>query len=341
MKPTDFSKLLTDYLSRYLPVECGVSRNTIQTYSQTFMIFLRYMSEEECIKPENLFLRDITKQKVISFLEWLEKKRGCSVSTRNARLATLHSFFRFIQYRDVEGLKQWQEVLSVRFKKCAYPEMAFLTVEGLKLILKQPDTQTRYGRRDLALLGLLYDSGARVQELINLTPSDLRFDETVTVRLQGKGNKVRIVPLTSSQTENLKRYMKENLLFEPQNVVHPIFTNPQRNRLSRAAVLNIVKKYADMARMVMPNLIPENVGCHTFRHSKAMHLLEADINLVYIRDFLGHTSTTSTEIYARASEKKKALALQKVNPSIVTNKKTTWQKNGQLLAWLKDLQHKY
>jgi len=341
MKPTDFSKYLTDYLSRYLPVECGVSRNTIQTYSQTFMIFLRYMSEEECIKPENLFLRDITKQKVISFLDWLEKERGCSASTRNARLATLHSFFRFIQYRDVEGLKQWQEVLSVRFKKCTYPEMAFLTVEGLRLLLKQPDTQTRYGRRDLALLGLLYDSGARVQELINLTPSDLRFGETVTVRLQGKGNKVRIVPLTSSQTENLKRYMKENLLFEPQNAVHPIFTNPQRNRLSRVAVLNIVKKYADMARIVMPNLIPENVSCHTFRHSKAMHLLEADINLVYIRDFLGHTSTTTTEVYARASEKKKALALQKVNPAIVTNKKTTWQKNGQLLAWLKDLQHKY
>jgi site-specific recombinase XerD len=341
MKPTDFSKFLTDYLTQYLPVECGMSRNTIQAYSQTFMIFLRYMHEEECIKPENLLLRDITKQKVISFLEWLEKGRNCSVATRNARLATLHSFFRFIQYRDVEGLKQWQEVLSIRFKKCASPEMAFLTVEGLKLLFKQPDTQTKYGRRDLALLGLLYDSGARVQELINLTPSDLRFGETATVRLQGKGNRVRTVPLTSSQTENLKRYMKENSLFEPQNTTHPVFTNPQRNSLSRVAVLNIVKKYADMARIIMPALIPDNIGCHTFRHSKAMHLLEADINPVYIRDFLGHSSITTTEVYARASEKKKAIALQKANPSIVINKKTTWQKNGQLLAWLKDLQHKY
>ncbi len=341
MKPTDFSKYLTDYLIRYLPTECGMSRNTIQAYSQTFMIFLRYMSEEECIKPEKLFLRDITKQKVISFLDWLEKERGCSVSTRNARLATLHSFFRFIQYRDVEGLKQWQEVLSVRFKKCTSPEMAFLTIEGIKLLLKQPDTKTEYGRRNLALLGLLYDSGARVQELINLTPLDLRFGETATVRLQGKGNKARIVPLSSSQTENLKRYMKEHSLFEPQNAAHPIFTNPQRNRLSRVAVLNIVKKYAGMARKIMPTLIPDNIGCHTFRHSKAMHLLEADINLVYIRDFLGHSSTLITEVYARASEKKKVLALQKVNPSIVTNKKTTWQKNGQLLDWLKNLQHQY
>jgi site-specific recombinase XerD len=341
MKPTDFSKYLTDFLVRYLPTECGVSGNTIQAYSQTFMIFLRYMSEEECIKPEKLFLRDITKQKVISFLDWLEKERACSVSTRNARLATLHSFFRFIQYRDVEGLKQWQEVLSVRFKKSTSPEMAFLTVDGLKLILKQPDTKTGYGRRDLALLGLLYDSGARVQELINLTPSDSRFGETATLRLQGKGNKTRIVPLSSSQTENLKRYMKEHSLFEAQNAAHPIFTNPQGNRLSRVAVLNIVKKYAAMARKMTPTLIPDNIGCHTFRHSKAMHLLEADINLVYIRDFLGHSSTSITEVYARASEKKKALALQKVNPSIVTNKKTTWQKNGQLLNWLKSLQQQY
>ena len=341
MKPTDFSKYLTDYLTQYLPVECGVSRNTIQSYSHTFMIFLRYMKEEECIKPENLYLKDITKQKVIHFLEWLEKERKCSASTRNARLATLHSFFRFIQYRDVAGLKQWQEILSVQFKKNSSPEMAYLTIEGLKHLLKQPDIQTKYGRRDLALLGLLYDSGARVQELINLTPADLRFDETTTIKLTGKGNKARIVPLSYNQVQNLKRYMAENKLFDSQNKVHPLFSNPQNNHLSRVAVLDIVKKYADMARKSAPDLIPCKMGCHTFRHSKAMHMLEADINLVYIRDFLGHVSTTTTEVYARASAKKKMEALQKLNPSIVSDKKTSWQKNGQLLSWLKSLQQKY
>jgi len=341
MKPTDFSKYLTDYLTQYLPVECGVSRNTIQSYSYTFMIFLRYMNEEECIKPESLYLKDITKQKVIHFLDWLEKERKSSVSTRNARLATLHSFFRFIQYRDVAGLKQWQEILSVQFKKNSSPEMAYLTIDGLKHLLKQPDIHTKYGRRDLALLGLLYDSGARVQELINLTPADLRFEETTTIKLTGKGNKARIVPLSSAQVQNLKRYMTENKLFDPQNKAHPLFSNPQNNHLSRVAVLDIVKKYADMARNSAPDLIPCKIGCHTFRHSKAMHMLEADINLVYIRDFLGHISTTTTEVYARASAKKKMEALQKLNPSIVSDKKTSWQKNGQLLSWLKSLQQKY
>ena len=338
MKPTDFSKRLTDYLTQYLPVECGVSVNTIQTYSHTFVIFLHYMNEEERIRPENLHLADITKQKVIRFLDWLENERECSISTRNARLATLHSFFRFIQYRDVAGLKQWQEIISIRFKKNTSPEMAYLTAEGLKHLLNQPDIQTKYGRRDLALLGLLYDSGARVQELINSTPADLRFDETTTIKLAGKGNKVRIVPLSSTQVQNLKRYMTENKLFEYQNKAHPLFPNPQNNRLSRVAVLDIVKKYAAMARLSAPDLIPSKIGCHTLRHSKAMHLLEADINLVYIRDFLGHVSTTTTEVYARASAKKKMEALQKLNPSIVSNKKTSWQKNGQLLDWLKNLQ---
>jgi len=341
MKPTDFSKCLTDYLTQYLPVECGVSRNTVQTYSHTFMIFLRYMHQEECIHPENLHLKDITKEKVIRFLDWLEKERECSVSTRNARLATLHSFFRFIQYRDVTGLRQWQEILSIRFKKNASPEMAYLTVDGLKHLLKQPDIHTKYGRRDLALLGLLYDSGARVQELINLTPADLRLAETTTIKLTGKGSKVRIVPLSFAQVQNLKRYMAEHKLFEPQNKAHPLFANPQNNHLSRVAILDIVKKYADMARMSAPELIPDKIGCHTFRHSKAMHMLEAEINLVYIRDYLGHSSTTTTEVYARASEKKKMEALKKLNPSIVTDKKTSWQKNGQLLSWLKGLQQKY
>jgi len=340
MKPTDFSKYLTDYLSQYLPVECGFSVNTVQSYSHTFVIFLRYMDEEENINPERLCLKDITKQIVISFLDWLEKERECSISTRNARLSTIHSFFRFIQYRDVAGLKQWQEILSIPFKKCASPEMAHLTVEGLKHLLKQPDIQTKYGRRDLALLGLLYDSGARVQELINLTPADLRFEAITTVKLKGKGNKVRIVPLSAAQVQNLKRYMSENKLFDAQNKSHPLFPNPQDNNLTRVAVLDIVKKYADLARKSAPDLIPCKIGCHTFRHSKAMHMLEADINLVYIRDFLGHVSTTTTEVYARASANKKMEALKKLNPTIVTNKKTSWQKNGQLLSWLTNLQQK-
>lgn len=341
MKTTDFSKYLTDFLSQYLPNECGASPNTIKTYSITFTIFLRYMKSEEGISPDRLCLKDITKPLVINFLEWLEMERKCSASTRNARLATLRSFFKYIQYRDMEGMKVWQDILSVRFKKCAMPEMPYLTADAMSLLLMQPDTSTRNGRRDLALLGLMYDSGARVQEIADLTPSDFRFEGTTTVKLRGKGSKSRIVPLSENQVKNLMRYMQEGRLFEPHANAHPLFGNPRNDKLSRVAILSIVKKYTTLARLKNTVTIPDKIGCHSFRHSKAMHMLEADINLVYIRDFLGHSSITTTEIYARASIKKKMEALQKINPSIIADRKTSWQKDGELLAWLKELQHKY
>jgi site-specific recombinase XerD len=341
MKATDFSRYLSDYLTQYLPVECGVSSNTVKTYSITFTILLRYLKAEEGLSPDRLCLKDITKARVIAFLDWLQQERNCGASTRNARLATLHSFFRYIQYRDMQGMQIWQEILSIRFKKTTSPEMAYLTTGAMKLLLMQPDITTRRGRRDLALLGLLYDSAARVQELADLTPSDFRFEATTTVRLKDKGNKSRVVPLSESQVKNLMNYMQEYQLLKPYANVYPLFSNPHNGKLSRAAIHGIVKKYTAMARRVNPAAIPEGISCHSFRHSKAMHMLEADINLVYIRDFLGHFSTTTTEIYARASTQKKLEALKKINSSIVTDRKTSWQKDGELLGWLKEMQLKY
>lgn len=341
MRQTDFAKHLTEFLGHYLPVECGVSRNTVTTYSYTFTLLLEFMRSEYLLKPERVTLSDLTKERVIHFLGWIEKDRKCGVSTRNSRLAAIHSFFKFLQYRNVEGLARWQDVMSIKRKKASSPEMAYLTIEGIRLMLRQPDLNTRCGRRDFALLGFLYDSGCRVQELIDLTPQELRFEETTTVRLCGKGRKVRVVPLSKVQASNLKVYMSEAGLDRPEMQNHPVFPNPQGNKMSRMAVLNIVRKYTDMAKLKSPELIPDGIGCHSFRHSKAMHMLEADINLVYIRDFLGHASTTTTEVYARASEKMKVEALAKLDPTIVKKGKTSWQKNKELMSYLKDLQTKY
>lgn len=341
MRQTDFARHLTDFIGKYLPLECGVSPLTIKTYSYTFTLLLTFFRERELLKPEQISLKEITKDRVISFLNWLEKERKCSVSTRNNRLAALHSFFNYLQYRNVEGLAQWQEILSIKHKKSASPEMSYLTIEGVKLLLRQPDLKTRNGRRDFVLLGLMYDSGCRVQELINLTPADIRHDENVTVRLCGKGRKVRIVPLSRNQVSNLLKFLDEKGLNRPEAQTKPIFQNPQGNKLTRMAMLNIVKKYVEMAKSINPDIIPDGIGCHSLRHSKAMHMLEADINLVYIRDFLGHSSTTTTEVYARASEKMKQEALSKLDKSIVKEGKTSWQKDKGLMAYLKELQNKY
>lgn len=341
MKPTDFSRHLSDFFGKYLPTECGLSDNTIKTYSITFTLLVQFMELSEGIRPEHLCLSDFTARRIRDFLTWLEEDRHCSPSTRNTRLGAIHSFFKYLQYQDIKGLFTWQSILSIKSKRVQQKEMSYLTVEGIKLLLGQPDLKTRIGRRDFVLLGLLYDSAARVQELIDLTPDSIRFDNTTTVRLTGKGSKVRCVPLSTAQTRNLKRYMIEKNLLDKVNLTKPLFCNPQGNTLTRMAVLNIVRKYGEMARKVQPELIPDSIGCHTFRHSKAMHMLEANINLVYIRDFLGHSSTNTTEIYARASSKKKQEALEKLNPGIIKERKSSWQKDKTLLNYLKALQRKY
>jgi len=341
MKQTDFAKALTDFLGHYLTIERGYSTNTVITYSYTFTLFIEYMDKEELVKPDKLNFDTITKERILGFLSWIENKRECSVSTRNARFAALCSFFKYLQFRNVAKLAKWQEILSIKAKKEQQKEMAYLSMDGIKLLLKQPDTKTRKGRRDFVLLGLLYDSGCRVQELIDLTPASFRFDEITTVRLHGKGNKIRIIPLSATQVANLRQYMHEEKLETPECQSCPLFPNPRGEKLSRMAVLNIVKKYHRMAREINREDIPERIGCHSLRHTKAMHMLEADINLVYIRDFLGHTSTTTTEVYARASDKMKQKALSKLNPGIIDENPTSWQKDHQLLSYLKDLQKKY
>lgn len=282
MKTTDFAKYLTDFFGQYLPIECGASKNTISAYSMAFTLLIKYMEKYERVRPERLCLADFTMQKIKDFLKWLEENRRCGASTRNARLAAIHSFFKYLQYQDIKGIFVWQTILSIKVKKTPHKEISYLSIEGIKLILNQPDLQTKYGRRDFVLLGLLYDSAIRVQELINLTPSDVRFDTTTTIRVLGKGTKIRLIPLSSNQVKNLKRYMTENGLLERHNLSKPLFGNPQGGQLTRTSILNIVKKHAKTARIHNPLLIPDSIGCHSFRHSKAMHLLDADINLVWI-----------------------------------------------------------
>jgi site-specific recombinase XerD len=276
MKTTDFAGYVTDFLGQYLPSECGLSQNTVRTYSLTFTLLLRYMLQIEKIRPERLTVSDITKQRIIDFLQWTEKTRGCNVSTRNSRPGALHSFFRYLQYRDVKGLFLCREILSVKYKKHPKPDMEYLSTEAITLVLQQPDIHCRNGLRDFVLLGLLYDSAARVQELIDMTPADLRFGDTTTITIRGKGSKLRIVPLSEKQVGNLKIYLERKNLLDKSRLAQPLFANPQGNKLTRMAILNIVKKYVGMARKIKPDMIPENIGCHSFRQYVEFYNMESE-----------------------------------------------------------------
>ncbi|MEA1981125.1 MAG: tyrosine-type recombinase/integrase [candidate division Zixibacteria bacterium] len=283
MKPTDFSKYLTDFLTRYLPHERGSSHNTIVAYRDTFVLFITFMERIRKIKADKLYLKSITKESVVGFLDWLQIERKCGDTTRNLRLAALHSFFQFMQYQNPDNLYKYQEIMSIKSKKTTSTTMNYLTIDGIRLLLKQPDISSEKGRRDLALLSLMYDTGSRVQEIIDLTPSAIKLDNPSTVKITGKGNKSRIVPLLEDQVKVLKCYLDEHCLFEAQARMHPLFYNSRREKLTRPGVTHILMKYAEKARKKNRQLIPDKLSCHSLRHSKAMHLLQAGVNLVYIR----------------------------------------------------------
>jgi site-specific recombinase XerD len=340
---TDFAKYLSSFLSSYLPYERNVSPNTIAAYRDTFVLFINYMKDEKQIKADKITLDSMTKENVISFLNCLISQKRCSISTRNCRLAAIHSFVSYLQYEKVEKLNEWQSILSIKVMKKESNVPNYLTVDGIKLLLSQPDIESCSGLRHLSMLALMYDTGCRVQELIDLKVDSLRIQtEPYTIRIYGKGRKTRIVPMVSNQIFFLQKYMERYHLNDGLCLTYPLFFNNRGEKMTRTGVTYILKKYADMAKQNTPSLIPENISCHSLRHSKAMHLLQAGVNLIWIRDFLGHTTIQTTEVYARADSKQKREALEKAYTDILPDKMKDgeWQKNQTLLDWLKGLQKK-
>lgn len=336
----DFAKYLTRFFTEYLSGERGVSHNTIRAYGNAFTLFLDFMEKTRQVKADKLTMEQLTHENILSFLRWLEEVKQCSVSTRNQRLAAIHAFCKYMQYEDVFHLEQWQNILSIKSKQAEKQSVNCLDVDGVRLLLSQILTNTKEGRRDLALIALLYDSGARVQELIDLTPLDIHLVKPYYVTLFGKGRKRRLVPLQEQQVNLLKEYMEERALLKPSLNQRPLFTNNRGGKLTNAGVTFILMRYVKSAHIVNPDLVPERISPHSLRHSKAMHLLQAGVNLVYIRDILGHVSIQTTEVYARADSKQKREALEAAYIDIiphVENATRSWEKDCKLRAWLKNL----
>jgi site-specific recombinase XerD len=336
MKPTDFSIYLTQFFSDYLPGQKNVSPNTIRSYRDTFKLLLRYFQELERTPPEKITMSCINQASVTSFLDWLETERGCGVSTRNLRLTAVHSFFRYAQAESPESLFHFQKVIAIPVKKWRKKIVEHLPPEGVRLLLAQPDRSCTKGRRDLVMLSTLYDSGARVQELIDLSIGDFIPGANAVLVLIGKGNKMRRVPLMKNTASLLVAYISENHLEAPHKMTYPLFTNSQHNRLTKEGVAYVLGKYAVQAHKIS-NTFPMKVKCHMLRHSKAVHLLQAGVNLIYIRDFLGHTDIKTTEIYARADTELKRKALENAYSDLVDPVLPDWNNNAELISWLSSL----
>jgi len=336
MKPTNFAKYLTEFFSDYLSRRKNVSRNTILSYRDTFKLLIHYCQEVKKIRVEKITLELLSSNLLADFLSWLETDRKCGISTRNQRLAALHAFFRYIQSEEPEGILHFQKIVSIPIKKAKKPIVEYLIPDAIKILLKQPDKQTRKGRRDLTLISVLYDAGARVQELIDVKVRDVILQEPAIIILTGKGNKTRRVPIMKNTVTLLQHYISENNLDQASRNEEPLFTNNQHHKLTKEGVSFIISKYVTFARQ-KSMIVPEKVKPHMLRHSKAMHLLQAGVNLIYIRDFLGHVDIKTTEIYARADTETKRKAVENLYPDLIDSNLPDWNKDKTLLTWLSKL----
>lgn len=337
MNPTCFARYMSKYLTEYLPGIQGVSYNTIASKRDAYILLLKYLDDTQNIKAEDVDIPLLSRETIIKYLEWLEKSRGSSVSTRNIRLAAIKSLFSYIQTQTPDYIYQCQQILSIPRKKEPGHTLEYLTVEGIKSVLNAVETSSRTGLRDLTLLSLMYDSAARVQEIADLSVNDFRAEKPSTLRLTGKGSKTRIVPLMSTTSDLMSKYIS---IYHPSyrgeyNV--PLFSNRKKEKLTRAGIAYILKKYIKIAREKQPDLIPETVSPHGLRHSKSMHMLQAGVPLIYIRDFLGHSEISTTEIYARCDSEQKRKAIENTCPSITKSETPMWQKDTSLLGWLQSL----
>ena len=293
---------LSEFFNTYLPNTRGLSANTIRSYKQVFRLLLEYIYAEYGILPERVEFRHLEKGTVEAWLNWLCAERGCSTKTRNHRLSVLVAFARFALHRDFGGaLTLCSEVEHLPQKKDSKRgDAVHFTREEMSVLLRLPNSSNKIGKRDKVMLSVLYASGARAQELCDLTVGDVRFGKETIMTLHGKGDRTRTIVIPDKCATLLKIHMEQNNLSNTDPLRH-IFSSQTHEHMSISCIEAVVKKYVMLAKKLRPDLFREHYTPHSFRHSIAFHMLESGIPLPVIKTFLGHVSISSTLIYASAN----------------------------------------
>jgi integrase/recombinase XerD len=304
----DFAALLHDYFCQRLLTQRNASPCTIASYRDTFRLFLRYVKEHTSTAPVALTLADLDAPLILAFLDHLERDRRNSIRSRNARLAALQSFYRYAAYRDPVQLPLIQRVLAIPRKRHDRPMLGFLSREEVDAVLAAPDRATWSGRRDHALFAALYNTGARVSEIIDLRAADFTSGPAATLHLRGKGRKERMVPLWKTTSHLLERWLADN----PCGPDRPLFPNHGGRPLTRSGVASRLRLAIVGASAACPSLRGRRISPHTFRHTTAMHLLQAGVDITVIALWLGHESPTTTHGYVEADLAMKQRALDKL-----------------------------
>jgi site-specific recombinase XerD len=338
-KANDFAWYLSRFLTKYLSGEKNLSTNTIAVYRDSFRLFLLFCEQKMEVTPDRITISLLTKELVIDYLDWLELERKCSITTRNQRLSSVHGFIKYVQKELPENLFALQRILGISSRKTGKTIIPYLTENELKVLFQQPDVRTKQGKRDLVLLTLMYDSAARVQELADIKIKDIRLNSPAVITLHGKGNKTRHVPILGRTKDLLTGYLEDQKKY-PWGIAladTPVFYNQKHQPLTRWGISYILNGYVEMARKDIGFTVNFPVTPHVLRHSKAMGMLKSGINLIYIRDFLGHSNVTTTEVYARADSEMKRKALEESYKDLYTDEMPKWDDDESLMQWLKNL----
>lgn len=335
MKTTDFSLYLSKYFIRYLPNECGSSPQTVDSYRYAFILYLEYMEERCGIKPEKMTIMDYTRESLTGFLEWLEKERNNSPSTRNQRLAAMKGFVHYLKYEFPDYMNEYQKILGIPLKKTEQREISYMKTDGVELLVSKIDRNRTNGLRDYIIILILYTTGIRVTELINIRVKDLSLTEPYTLRIHGKGNKGRYVPLMKTAAVHVCNYLAVMRYDRESKYDEYLFKNHMNSQFTRQGINYILKKYGIKARKENAALIPEDLSPHKMRHTAAMELLASGVDLMYIRDLLGHSSIMTTEIYARTDAQLKRKAIEAASKEIVPAEEASWDNDSNLKDWLK------
>lgn len=335
-KPTDLARALRRFFAEYLPGVRGASPHTVRSYRDALALLLRFLAARSARPVVELDLGDVDPEALLAFLDHLEKERGNGVATRNARLAAVHAFARYVATQDPERLETCQRLLAVPFKRAPIPAVDYLEADELRALLEAPDAATPTGRRDHALVLTLFNTGARVQELLGLRPVDLQLKRPYQLRLHGKGRKERFCPLWPQTATVLRRLVTETGLDESST--ERLFRNRRGEPLTRFGVRYLLRKYAHLAQPVAPTLARKRIHPHTLRHTTAVHLLQAGVDLVSISHWLGHASVETTNRYATVDLKAKRAAIARAGPLTDENPALApWRSDASILEWLEAL----
>lgn len=335
--PTPLGRALRDFFLDYLPKVRGASPHTALAYRDSFKLLLRFLTDELGYAATTLDFPALSPDNLLAFLEHAETRRGNSVATRNARLTAAHAFARFAAARHPEHLELCQRILAVPFKRGPQRVVTYLEEDEARALLAAPDPTTPPGRRDRALLLTLYNTGARVQELIDLRPCDLQLQPPRQVWLRGKGRKERICPLLPETAGALRALLADRGVRPDDHT--PLFRNRYGRPLDRSGVRYILRKHGRTAASDVPTLKTKRIHPHLMRHTMASHHLQAGVDLVTISHLLGHESVETTNRYATVSleAKRKAVAKGRTLGVASEPELSEWRSDPTILDWLEAL----